>query len=70
MAWDQLEPIDVNDRRDISSAIIASTIANCNSVKTTYKLADFLPDWTKRTDEPEPWQKTKAYFMMLARGNG
>ncbi len=65
IAYSNLEPFG-EERGDLRSAIIASTIANCNRGKgqRAFKVNDFMP---KFNEPKKTWQEMKASFKQFAK---
>jgi hypothetical protein len=62
MAYDGLDPIG-QERDDLRAGIVASTVANCHSVKAKFKPSDFVPKFGPRVEK----RKTPADLALIAQ---
>ena len=65
IAFSNIEPFG-EERADLRSAIIASTIANANRSgrQRPFKVTDFMPKFGKKKEQS--WQEQKAIFKSFA----
>lgn len=70
IAYCNIEPFG-EERADLRSAIVASTIANCNrkANKQAFKVSDFMPMF-KRSPIQKSWKSMKAMLSPLAKSFG
>lgn len=63
IAYAKIEPFG-EERGDLRSAIVASTIANANRIKgRVFKIDDFMPEFNK---SKKTWQEMKSLLKQYA----